>query len=219
MIIEGIAQRWVSKLVGTWGLQLTQQGALRVAQLDQEGDEYTAAGRRFHIGFTSAVTGIAPVAAIPSTAAQWLLWNPAGNTVTQLIDELGVALVSGTAAGGLVVYMAKVYGAYAPTAANIPVASATGITTENRGLPNKASALVIASAQTLANAPKNIYPIAKSDSANTGVLSVAAVNNDIRGKIAIQPGSGLALYVGSGAGTSPLFAPFGSYREIEADLQ
>ncbi len=39
------------------------------------------------------------------------------------------------------------------------------------------------------------------------------MNNDVKGKIAIPPGQGLALYACGGAGTSPLYCPVGTYRE------
>jgi hypothetical protein len=220
MLFEGIAQGIV-KAASTYAVRLTKAaGSVAMAQVEAEGDELTRHGARFHFGPLTGVTGIAPVQAIPTTAAQWLMWNPANSTVTQFIDELGVLLVSGTAGAGVVLLAAKVYGPSAPTPANTPVAMNGGIAIDNRGRPGaRGSSLVIASGQTLAAGPACLFPIAKDDSANTAILSVSAHNPDVRGKIAIPPGTGLALYVTSPAGTSPLFAPFGTFHELAVDLE
>lgn len=219
MILEGIAGRFVQKIQSLTALIPTNLGSLRLAQVEAEGDEMTRAGLRFHFGPAASVTGIAPVQALPTTAAQWLLYNPSPNPVAQFLDELGVLLVSGTAGAGIVLLAAKSYGKYLPTAANIPTANAANMASDNRGLPNKQSQLVIAASQTLANAPLVWSPIAECDSANTAVLSVSCRNRDLRGKLIIQPGSGLALAVVSPAGTTPLYAPFGTFREYAADLE
>ena len=89
MIIEALAQRFTQRLAGMNALITTGLGSLRVAQTEGEGDEMTRAGLRIHMSATGA-TGVAPVQAIPSTAAQWLIYNPQGNTTTAFLDVLGM---------------------------------------------------------------------------------------------------------------------------------
>jgi hypothetical protein len=216
MLFEGIAGRF-TKTAGNVAARLTSFMSLAVAQVEPDGDELTRAGLRFHFGPVASVTGIAPVQAIPSTAAQWLLWNPASNKRTIFIDEIGVLLVSGTAGAGVVLLGGKVFGTQAPT--TVAQASAADMATDGCGSGNGKSQLVIASGVTLSAAPTALFVAAKDDTANTAILSVAAHNADVRGKIAIPPGTGLALYVCSPAGTSPLFAPFGTYHELDAEIE
>lgn len=199
-------------------LRMTFNESLAVALVEGQGDEMTRAGLRFSFGFKTGVTGIAPVQTIPSTAAQWLLWNPAANANTVYIDELGVVLVSGTAGAGIVLLGGKVFSAQAPT--TVPTSSAANMGTNNRGLQSASSSqLVVASGQTLAAGPANLELVASGISTNTAILSVAAYNNQVYGNISIPPGSGYALYVTSPAGTTPLYAPVGVYRELPTPNQ
>ena len=46
-----------------------------------------------------------------------------------------------------------------------------------------------------------------------------AEQRDIRGKYIIPPGCSLALAVVAPAGTTPLYAPYASWREYVADLE
>lgn len=219
MISELIAGRFMPKMLGQLAQRATSLGSAAYSQVEQEGLELTRAGRRFEIGVASGVTGIAPVAALPTTAAQWLLYNTDANK-SVVLDWLGVLLVSGTAAAGQVLLAGSVAQGSLP--ATVPSANVTGVKPipSNSGANKSPSSLVIVSGQTLAAAPFNGWrSIASNGSANTAVLSVAAENRDLRGKLIIPPKEGLALVVLSGAGTTPLFAPQGSWTEIELDLE
>jgi len=215
VVLAGQAMRWAQGQAGQLlSVRFTQNGSLAVADIEGEGDEATVAGLRTGFGPQNGVTGIAPVQALPTTAAQWLLYNPASNTATAFIDEIGVLLVSGTAGAGIILLGKKVYGKYLPSAP--PTASAANMGFDNRGASAKVSPLVVASGQTLATAVPFWDVLAETPSTNTAVLSVDCVNRDVRGKIALPPGQGLALAVCSPAGTTPLYAPFGSYREYQS---
>jgi len=197
----------------------TSLDAIAVSQTEPPGFDRARAGYSFETGFTSSVVGIAPTQQIPTTAAQWLLYN--GGTRFAVIDEIGVVLVSGTAAAGVVLLGSL--GGPGRLPATVPTANATGIAIKSRsdGAINssKSSSLVLASSQTLASAPAGWTVYAKSDSANTSALSVAAMNTDIKGNIIIRPGQGLALNVTSGTGTSPLFVPQIVWSEFDADVE
>ena len=218
MIIEGLAQRFGQKLAGINSLILTAQQSLRVAQTEGEGDEMTRAGLRYHMNAGGA-TGIAPVQALPSTAAQWLIYNPAANTVSAFVDRLGVLLNSGTAGAGGTLFFCPVPPSFVPT--TIPVASAANVKIVNASpASQKASNLVVVSGAVLQNAAVgNWHPIAWMNPANTVLGQTQMIADDIRGKIVLPPGCGLGLCVVSPTGTTPLFAPIASWREYAADLE
>lgn len=188
-------------------------GALRVAQVDQPAAELTRAGRRFRIGYTAAPTGIAPVTAIPTTAAQWAITNTS-STLTMTFEELGVHLYSGTAAAGVCVF-ACLFSTPAQTGFG------TGLSAQNCNFSSStASAAAIKSGVTVtAPAAPAWFLVAKSDSANTAVGAVAAVNFELKGSVMVPPGKSLGLATLSGTGTSPLFIPVATWTEGEQDLE
>ena len=78
MILEGQAGRFMQRVGGIIAASMTQLQSIRVAMNEESGDEQTRAGLRFFMSSNGA-TGVAPVQALPSTAAQWFLFNPLGN--------------------------------------------------------------------------------------------------------------------------------------------
>lgn len=215
MLIEGVAGRVARRLAGTIQFGLTQLGSMRVAQLEGEGDEATRMGLRFQVSATGA-TGIAPVQAIPTTAAQWFWGNPAANAKTVFIDELGIVLVSGVGGANGTLYACMCGPANVPT--TFPGASAAGVVISNRSpISGNTSKLVVASAQTLVGTTGFWYPMAWEDIANTLALQTQMMHRDIRGRIGIAPGCGIGFAVVSPTGTTPLWAPVGLIREYESD--
>lgn len=216
MLMEGLASRFTQRASGLWTMGLTGLGSLRVAQTEPEGDEMSRAGMRFHMSAMGA-TGIAPVQALPSTAAQWLIWNPNGNQVTAFIDVLGMGLPSGTAGAGGTTLACVVGPKFAP--ATVPTASAGNVTINNANpVSSRTSNLIVVSAQTLVNAVVgNWFPVAWMNPAQTVLGQTQMINTDVRGKLMIPPGCGLALCNVSPTGTSPLFAPVASWREYASD--
>ena len=223
MIIEALAQRFTQRLAGMNALIATGLGSLRVAQTEGEGDEMTRAGLRIHMSATGA-TGVAPVQAIPSTAAQWLIYNPQGNTTTAFIDVLGMIDLSGTMGSGLCVYACICPPTFTPT--TVPVASATNVKLMNANpVSQKTSNIIVASAQTLQNAAVGNWAPIAFGVAKDGVVAVPPVGfapaeqRDIRGKYCIPPGCALALANLAPTGTSPTYAPYASWREYVTDLE
>lgn len=202
-----------NQTAGTVYGSVSGNGALRVAQLDQAYAELTKAGRRFSIGYTAAPTGIAPVTAIPTTAAQWAITNTSA-TKTLTFETLGVHLYSGTAAAGIVVF-ACFFTAPAQTGL------ATGLAAQSMNFGTSiTSAASIKSAVTVTSpAAPAWFLVANSGSANTAVGGVAAVNFELKGSIMVPPGKSLGLATLSGAGTSPLFIPVATWTEGEQDLE
>jgi hypothetical protein len=218
MLIEGIAGRFVQKMAGIAGISLTGNGSIRVAQVEGPDDEGTRAGLRFHLGCLGA-TGIAPVQAVPTTAAQWLLWNPNGNTQTAFIDVLGMTLNSGTAGAGGSFYVCPVSPAFAP--ATVPTVSAANALVVNANpVSAHTSRIICVSGQTLLNTVASNWLLTGfMNPAQTVLGQTQMENRDIRGKLVIPPGCGLAFAVISPTGTTPLFAPFASWREFATDLE
>lgn len=219
MLIETI----VSKLQQKFGNGATLSarstpglGSLAVAQVEGEGDEASRGGLRYRIG-ASGVTGIAPVQALPTTGAQWLLYNPEGSDVNVFIDSIGEWLVSGTAGAGATVLAALCGASEVPSTR--PSVTATGLGLVNcNPRSSRASKLLVVASQTLQNTPR-WSPIAWMNPAGTVLGQTQMVNDDVRGKICLPPGSGLALAVISPTGTTPLFAPCGTYREYSGDIE
>ncbi|CAB4188168.1 hypothetical protein UFOVP1165_61 [uncultured Caudovirales phage] len=218
MIIEGIAGRFAQRMAGIMGVSMTSNGSVRVAQVEGPDDEGTRAGLRFYLSAGGA-TGIAPVQALPSTAAQWMLWNPNGNTVTAFIDVLGVMLNSGTAGAGGTFYVCPVPPKFAP--ATVPsVSTANALITDANPISTRGSNLICVSSQTLLNAVASNWLLTGfMNPAGTILGQTQMENRDIRGKLAIPPGCGLAFAVVSPTGTTPLFSPYASWREYASDME
>ena len=194
-------------------IRATGTESLAVAQVESDGQEMTRAGRRFFLGRSASVTGIGPVQAQATTAAQWSIWN-ADSSRSYVFDHLGVVLVSGTAGAGIFVD-AAIY-----TSPVVNGASAAGMTVASASNGGPSSRAIITSAATIATPAAPVwYTVAKSDSANTAVLSVSAINYDLRGRLIVPPGQGLGIVVYSPAGSTPLFAPTACWSEVELDLE
>src|SRR2546428_345067 len=102
MILEGVYRRFAALRSGKGALdlRLTHAESLAVAQVEPEGYELTRAGRRFYIAYNgTGPTGIAPVVALPTTAAQWAIWN-ADPSKSYIITYLGAFLSAGTPGAG-----------------------------------------------------------------------------------------------------------------------
>lgn len=218
MLMEGIAGRFAQRVAGIMALSLTGNGSLRVAQVEGSEDESTRAGVRFHLSALGA-TGIAPVQALMSTAAQWLIWNPNGNTMTAYIDMLGMHLSSGTAGAGGTFYACPVPPKFAP--ATVPSVSTANALIQNADpVSGRSSNLICVSAQTLLNAVASNWLLQGFMSPAQTVLGQTQMENrNINGRLCIPPGCGLALAVISPTGTTPLFTPYASWREYSCDLE
>ena len=218
MLGEGIAGRFVQRLFGPAPLSLTGNGSLRVAQVEGPDDESARAGLRFYLGALGA-TGIAPVQAVPTTAAQWLLWNPNGNVVTAFIDGLGMVLNSGTAGAGGTFYVCPVGPKFAP--AVVPsVSTANALINNANPVSTRGSSLICVSGQTLLNAVASNWLLTGfMNPAGTLLGQTQMENRDVRGRLVIPPGCGLAFAAISPTGTTPLFTPYATWREFATDLE
>ena len=223
MLIEGLAGRFMQRVAGNLVATLTGNTSLRVAQTEGEGDEMTRAGLRIHMSATGA-TGVAPVQAIPSTAAQWMIYNPIGNTTTAFLDVVGMVDLSGTMGSGLCVYACICPPAFLPS--TVPTISAANVKLMNANpASQKQSNLIVVSAQTLQNAAVGNWAPIAFGVAKDGVVAVPPVGfapaeqRDLRGKYCVPPGCGLALACLAPTGTSPTYGPYATWREYIADME
>lgn len=205
------AERFTPKQTGLLFGRASGFGGLRVAQLDQESAELTRSGRRFNTSWTTGVTGIAPVQAMPTTAAQWAIGNTS-QTDTLSFDEIGVHLASGTAGLGIVV-VACLF------TLPVQVAFATGMSIASRSGSTRTSAAKINSGVTITTpAAPAWFPVAYHGFTPTAVNSVIAAAN-VKGKLMLPPLTSLGLAVLSPAGTSPLYVPHAVWVEAAQDLE
>jgi hypothetical protein len=215
-ILQAKARRFVQKFLGPNDIRQTGNESLAVSDVEGERDEMSRAGIRFSL-CTSAATGIAPVQAVPTTAAQWLLYMPATSPTTAFIDWIGMYLVSGTAGAGATVLGAVCTPAQCPSA--VPTTSAANVVLQNcSGVSKKGSNLLVVSGATLQSNP-SWQPVAFMNPLGTLVGQVQMEQRDLRGAYALGPGSGLALVVLSPTGTTPLWAPYAAYHEAIVDLE
>lgn len=218
MILEGFARRFMPLKGGKNQdeLRLTHAESVAVAQVEPPGLEMARAGRRFYLGYNgTAPTGVAPVQAFPTTAAQWAVWN--GDFYkSYVIEELGAILLSGTnAVGGTL--LACIFGL--PTEEGL--AEATGVAIANGSGSAVGSKAVVKSGVTITNPAVPVwFPIADTAlSAIATLPSTIIANRAVGGRVIVPPQSGLGLAVLAPAGTSQTFLPFASWAEIELDLE
>jgi hypothetical protein len=217
MIFEAVVRRFnpirVAKALIDARLTFTE--SLAVAQVEPDGHELTRAGRRFSIGWNAAPTGIAPVQAIPTTAAQWVLWNGDG-AKSYVITALGALLFSGTKGLG-----GALLGTIFSTPSQQDLAQATGVSILNHSNSSIGSKAVVKSGITL-TAPLTPpwSPLAEDNLAVATVGPATVMIERLKaGRLLIPPQKGLALAVLAPAGTTPLYLPIVEWVELETDQE
>lgn len=215
MLAELFTGRFTPKQTGQSPLSGTSLASLRTAQVEPLCAEGSRSGRRFLLGNSAAITGIAPVQTLPTTAAQWVLWN-ADPSRAYFFEELGVYLTSGTPGVGGVLLAALLQ---TPALAGVSNAGIAVSSASNGGLTSKM--IVKASIAFTQPAAPNWYPVASNPSPNVTAFagSTFLEHRSLQGRIVVPPNQGLALAVVAPAGTTPLFAPFAQWFESETDLE
>lgn len=217
--IQGEVRRFVDYVAGAGekNLRLTFNESVAVAQVEPAKLEMTRSGRRFLLGNSAAITGIANATALPTTAAQWVLYNNDARS-TCFFETIGMYLTSGTPGVGGILLAALI---------RLPVVAAgdttyTGTKISSASYSSNRSQLVVKASITVTEpAAPNWFPIAENPSPNVTAFAASTflVNRNIQGGIAVPPGYGLALAVVAPAGTTPLFAPFAEWIEVDTDME
>lgn len=217
MIFEGIYRRFMTLRSGKAPIEarFTHQESLAVAVVEPLGFELTRAARRFMLGNSAAITGIAPVQVLPTTAAQWVIWND-DPAQSYFLEELGVYLTAGTpGVGGIL--LGCLFRAPAQTGASV-----AGATVSSCSGAAAASRAIVKTGVTITTPAAPVwYPVAANPSPNVTAFASAVFleHRNLQGRIAVPPGYGLGLAVVAPAGTTPLYAPYGKWSELETDME
>lgn len=196
-------------------LRLTGIESLAAALIEPIGFEMSRAGNRFIGGLQVIASGIAPVAAIPTTTATLALWNgedSGGKAIA--IEQLGFFLGSGTPAAG-----ATLFACVSPKKiATAPTSMASGYGLQNASGSTKASKALFATAVTIPGSPAwfQVCSTQQLAAANVG-QGDNVVTFD--GKLIVPPGYAAGFAILSGVGTSPLYGISTVHSEIDADLE
>jgi hypothetical protein len=194
------------------GVRGTGYMSLAAGQAEARHQERCRSGRIFRgVGGT---TGVAPVTAVPTTAAAWVLWN-SGWDRSLVIDTIDFFLLSGTPViGGTILAIVS------PITATLP-AAATGSAIGSNSYGERLSRAVFGTGYTLPT-PVNQYRwgIVSSRSQPGGVAGVGGCwSADVNGSIIVPPRMVLGLTMLAGAGSSPLYIPGVTWTEAELDLE
>lgn len=196
-------------------LALTGLGSLAMAQVEGPDTELVRMGLRFVGGCQVIASGIAPVAAIPTTTATLALYNTASAGGKSLvIRSVTPTLGSGTAAAGGTLFLGVSAGAVssAPSAAsNYSSQCATGDTSRT-ALARWATAVTIpANTAWIAARPQFQLAAANVGQGDSGWGGAGA-------RFIIPPTYALGIAILSGAGTTPLYTVSAEWDEADIDI-
>jgi hypothetical protein len=216
MIFEGTYRRFIGLRGGKAQIdaRITHQESLAVGGVEPPGFEMTRAGRRFFLSFNGTVpTGIAPVQAFPTTAAQWALSNN-DSSATYFFKALGALLFSGTSGLG-----GELLACIFQTPAQQGFAA--GLAAQNASNSSRASKVSVKSGVTITvPALPNWFPVAEQIAGVAQLGPSSSISNrQLEGRIALPPGFSLGLAVLAPAGTTPLYLPIAEWIEQETDLE
>lgn len=195
-------------------LSLTSLGSLRVTQVENRSTEAARSGSRFVGGCQVIASGIAPVAAIPTTTATLGLYNT-DTAKSLVIDSLGYLLGSGTPAAGGSLLIALSNGPL--LAANVPVALANYSSqawgkNSNTTIARWGAAITIPSGSAWVQALSTAQIAAANAGQGDRPIS-------LNGGLIVPPGYCLGIVILSGAGTTPLYTVSAVWDEVLLDLE
>lgn len=196
-------------------VRFTTLESVAVAQMEPEYVEIGKRGSRYAGGCQVIASGIAPVAAIPTTTATLAIYNTDADIGVCIVpDQLSFCLGSGTAAAGATMWLCVTNGKV--VAASIPAAvanySSQALTkTGNVSVARWGAAVTIPAGSAWFQATTSLQLAA----ANVGQGDNVA---NLRGVI-IPPGYAMGIAILSGAGTTPLYSVTAMWSELELDLE
>lgn len=198
-------------------LRLTGFESLVCTEFEPMCYEASRAGRRFSLGYSAAPTGIAPFTTLQTTATKWSFWNneTSGGGKAYVFESIGMYLTSGTpGVGGLL------WGCFFTAPATI--SSDAGVAVQSMSNGSLGSKMLIKSGVTITQPTAPVwFPLADNESPNVGAFPGSANfrNKDLQGRLILPPQTGLGLYILALAGTTPLWAPWATWVELESDLE
>lgn len=214
-LIQSLAGRVATLLTGgTQSPGVSQTGGLRVTTFDALYMDAVRDGRCFACGPNAAITGIAGVSAIQTTAAQWGIFNTS-TTRTMFFTALGASQTSATAAG--VTGVTVSYCVYTlPVAAGFTAGMAI---TNKSATSSNTSVVAIKASQTVTTPAAPVWlPVAQSPHIGASATVNNVVGNwSIFGGVALGPLSGLGINVYHSSVT-PLWCPLAEWIEVESTM-
>jgi len=214
MIFEANVKRILERLGldGPVTARLTDNNSLAVAQIEAEGADRARAGRAF--GGMFSTTGIAPVQAVPTTAAAFALYN-ADKSRSIMLDEIDIALLSGTAGIGM-----TLLGIISQITATLPPAAAGSVVGSLSGSAMGSNA-ILAINYTLPTPSKNAqWSALKCIAQCGGIPGVGGgFTFEPKGRFLIPPGYVGGFTMLAPAGTTPLFLGFPKWSELIKDTE
>ncbi len=198
-------------------IRATELESLACANVEGDNVETARAGRRFIGGTQIIANGIAPGAAIPTTATLALYNAEADGGKAYCIDRIIFWLGSGTAAAG-----ATLFATVSPSKiATIPTGNATGYGSASASGSAQQTKSRWATAMTLPSSP-----VAPAWTALISTLQLAAANVgqgdgyvEAKGAFIVPSGYAFGFGILSGAGTTPLYGISCQWTELELDLE
>ncbi len=202
---------------GTLTQRMTQNRTVSTSVTEDAGHDLTRNGTRWVLGVVGAITGIAPAQTLGTQTAQWVLSNTSP-THTMFIDAIGVVLESATLAGTT---GACVYAAFLTLPTSLGLYAGLGVVNSNSGGGGQTqhkhnSALQVKDGVAITLPPATTavwFPVAWHAPIASEIASQSLINDHVGGRLALQPGKSLGLFVASAAGTVPLYAPYMSWTE------
>jgi len=216
--LEGIVERLSRKSEGASKARLTYNGGLAVDQVAPPKAELGLARRRFGAVVGNGATFIAPVTAVPTTTATFMLYNgePDGGRVLS-IETVGHFLASGTAdANGALIGAVTL-----ARQTTVPGAYASTVLSSLSGGPVDSKA-VLANAHTITGGQPAWIPLpyvgANSIAADANTIGAAGGVANVDGEFNVPPGHGFAITLVAGAGSTPLYGFSVTWAELDAPL-
>lgn len=215
MIFSGIISRLFKQPSNLDGapVRLSNYASVSAAMVEPFYLELTRQAKRFHGGLQILANAIAPVQAIPTTAATLALYNndTRGNGLAISLDWINTYLASGTPAAGKTIFVAVAR----PT--TVPTVGATGYGVGSLNASSQGSMAIFAANLTF---PTGTQWTALDSDFQPAAANVGQGDNpiDLAGRIVVPPGLALGIAIFSGVGTAPLYGVSLQWSELELDL-
>lgn len=190
-------------------LRMSQHRSLFIAELEPKYMEF-ARMRRLYGANTGAGTAIAPVAALPTTTASWVLYNPTTNTRVLVPLRAYCYSVSGTMALGMAMVLAGLTSvvASAPSAYTDSVSAAI--------MPNSTASNAIFGQNVTVVAP--VWNVHAARSQVSAVEVGSGLIADLHGLYLIEPGYALCGDILSAVSADDLYGFGFVWGELDLDL-
>lgn len=188
-------------------IQLNKQGAQLAALSLPVNGEVARIGNTFVAG---TATPVAPVAAMPTTAAHLALYNPSTNTKALFIHRVTAYCVVSAAAvlqACLAAHMTTV------AVSTLTGTAASGIKSISGGAASSV-AQIFSAVTTVNNGVWHPIGVSQNFGAQTATIAMALDSGDLGGLYIVQPGMHLDLAVLAQSAGSATFSTFVTWSEI-----